>query len=291
MPEVVRAHLGGALWDEVFDEVQGHYFAPTRERFAIPLLKETNDASPYDTYQTVAFWKWAEANKPLIVRDTIEDRRSATHMQVPSVLHVIENVMIVDYLDSFKRVWTDVDFLSFTYDARYLKDFDVEESRAGELWSFDPKDYRLGKPKKVDEDAHNVALPGAGSSESEPVLMEFEVLPHLTAQVLKIESSGLTGTLHVRFPVVEAPLDARVLLTDAQSNDALDLFAVRDLSKKHGDVELNFDSDKRAYIFVVDPEWSYPSSATPTKGEIAIWVSPGDPSTPWPVPPQILTTE
>ena len=281
---------GTASWamDEVFDKVQGHYFAPTRERFAIPLLKETNDASPYDTYQTVAFWKWAEANKPSIVRHTIEDRRSATHMQVPSVLHVIENVMIVDYLDSFKRVWTDVDFLSFTYDARYLKDFDIEEFRAGELWSPDPKDYRLGKPKKVDEDAHNVALPGTGSSESEPVLMAFEVLPHLTAQVLKIESSGLTGTLHVRFPVTEVPLDARVLLTDAQSNDALSVFAVRDLSKKHGDVELNFDPDKRAYIFIVDPEWSYPSSATPTKGEIAIWVSPGEPSTPWPVPPEFL---
>ncbi len=47
---------------------------------------------------------------------------------------------------------------------------------------------------------------------------------------------------------------------------------MRDLSKEHGDVTLDFDPDKEAIVFVVDPQWSYPSSTTPVTAEMKAWV-------------------
>ena len=98
------------------------------------------------------------------------------------------------------------------------------------------------------------------------------MLPHLSAHVTKFENEDLTGSLHVRFPKTSAPLDARVLIIDAASKDVVESDRVRDLSQEHGDVTLDFDPDKEAIVFVVDPKWGYPSSTAAVKGIMKAWV-------------------
>ncbi len=265
---------GMACWamDEAFDEIQDHYNATPRARFQVPLLQEITKASPYDVYETVAFWKWAEAKKPDIIKRILEDRYATTHSTVPGLPIIIENFAIIDHLTSLKKLWSDIDFLEFAYDALYVKDFDTEEKREDELWWPDQNTPYLGPPKKVEARANVIVQPGQGDSEATAQVLELQVRPHLTADVLEVESAGPKGTLHVQFPVLSAALDARVFVIDAATNELQDSFTVRDLSKKHNDVTLSFDPDKKAEIIVVDPEWSYASSTTPVKGLITAWV-------------------
>jgi PKD repeat protein len=264
---------GTAAWamDEVFDDIQDVYFATRVQRFRVPLLQPANDASPRDTYETVAFWKWADANNPNIVAKILEDEFRASHTTVPGLQAPLENLAHVDHLETLKRLWTDVDFLKFTYDARYLKNFDTGETKEHEIW-YTGGDPYLGPPKQVTYRLGETLFDGAGDSESNPVRMELEVRPHLTADVMHIESYDLTGTLHVRFPVLSAPLDARVILIDRTSAELQSSQTVEDLSQKHGDVEMRFSPDEEAVIFVVDPRWSYSSDTEPIKGEILAWV-------------------
>jgi PKD repeat protein len=275
---------GTASWamDEVFDELPSlddYYYAPTVERFWVSLLKRTDKASPTDIYQTVGFWKWAEAKSPGIIQRVLEDQFTLTHETAPGPQGPVENLIWVDFLSSFKTVWNSADFLDFTYNARYLKDFDQEETKARELWSSIEGSVRLEAPKKVVPEADftlahrtDTSPESKGDSESNPAVVEFTLLEQLTAYVTTFRSFDLTGTLHVRFPVTTVPLDARVLLVDAQTKDAIDAFTVRDLSKSHEDVKLPFDPSKEAVVFVVDPRWSYPSSTTAVAGEMKAWV-------------------
>ncbi|MBW2379624.1 MAG: PKD domain-containing protein [Deltaproteobacteria bacterium] len=275
---------GTASWamDEVFDEMAklvDHYSAPSVLRFKTPLLMLSNQGSPKDTYQTVAFWKWAEAKKPGIVKSILDDQFALTHKMSTSSKEPIENNNWVDYLTSVKTLWSDANFLEFVQNARYLKDYDTEETERGELWSEHDGAVRLGAPKRVIADdfrdmaRHSSAKPNAkGDSKDNPSVVEFSVLPHLSAHVTKFENEDLTGSLHVKFPKTTARLDARVLIIDAESKDVIESDTVRDLSMEHGDVTLDFDPDKEAVVFIVDPEWRYPSSTTPVKGTIKAWV-------------------
>lgn len=275
---------GTASWamDEVFDELptlDDYYHAPKVDRFKTPLLTLGNNAKPTDPYETVAFWKWAEAKNPGFIKKVLDDQFLLTHKSSPGAMGPIENLDWFDYLSSVTGLWKDADFLEFVYNARYLKDYDTEESEPRELWSGDEKLGRLGLPKTViaDKDVEmarrsNSSTGAKGDAEDNPALVQFTVLPHLTAYVAKFVNEDLTGTLHVRFPKTSADLDARVLIIDADTKDVVESDTVRDLSQEHGDVTLDFDSDKEAIVFIVDPEWTYPWSTTAAQGEIKAWV-------------------
>jgi hypothetical protein len=287
---------GTSEWacDEVFDEDIDQYFATKWQRFAVPLNQEGYKDNL--EYETVGFWKWAESQKPGIIQDTIEDRWWLTHKRAPGP-SIIENSTTADYLTSFKTMWPEVDFMEFTLAARYFKDFDFEggdkaENRAGELWAPDPY---LGPPKKVHLDSAKSANiePGVvGDSENNPLEMTFNLKQHLTADVLRIGSPDLEGSLHVRFPKTpNAPVEARVLMLDRDTGDVGDTALIFDLRNGPTDaVFADFDSDKEAVIFIVDPRWEYDAADTPIKGGIEAWIE--DPC--GPIPPgaiEVSTTE
>ena len=276
---------GTASWamDEVFDEIAGlddYYFAPKQERFWKPLTALTNKASPTDTYQTVAFWKWAEAKNPGIIKTILEDQFSLTHTGGIGSKGPIENLDWVDFLTSFKQKWSDADFLEFVYNARYLKDYDKEETKPGELWSDDSTRPRLHGPKWVlaEVDANmarrtSSAPNSTGDAEDNPTIAQFTLVPPLTAHVTKLTNFDLTGALHVRFPKTSRALDGRVVIIEAGSGDFVGMDTVRDLSKEHGDVTMDFDPNKEAIVLVVDPEWTYPTSTPATVGDVKAWVA------------------
>jgi PKD repeat protein len=269
---------GTASWamDEVFDSIRDTYYATTWKRFEVPLLQMATSADSDVAYQTVAFWKWAEANNATIIRRIIEDRFLQSHTSVVGLSHVIENLANVDYLSSLTALWATADFLEYAYDARYLKDFDTQEDREGELWWEDTANPEarpfLGPPKVVYEQDKKVVSKGAGDSETNPVRLAIELKRHLTADVQLVENVDLVGTLHVRFPVLQAPLDARVIVLDRTTNDLEDSYTVRDLSIEHVDVQTSFDPDEKAVIFVADPSWSYAADATPITAKVQVWV-------------------
>lgn len=276
---------GTASWamDEVFDEIAGlddYYFAPKPERFWKPLTALTNKASPTDTYQTVAFWKWAEAKQPGIIKTILEDQFSLTHTGAIGSKGPLENLIWVDFLSSFKSKWKDADFLEFVYKARYLKDYDQEESNPRELWSDDLTHQRLHGPKWVLAEASpNMARrsatdPGSkGDAEDNPIVVKFNLAAPLTAHVTKLTNLDLTGALHVRFPKTARALDAHVVIIEAGSGDFVQMDTARDLSIEHGDVTMEFDPNKEAVVIVVDPEWTYPSGAADTAVEWKAWVA------------------
>jgi len=278
---------GTASWamDEVFDEIAGlddYYFAPKQERFWKPLTLLTTKAST-DNYQTVAFWKWAEAKNPGIIKTILDDQFSLTHTGGIGSKGPIENLDWVDFLTSFKQKWKDADFLEFVYNARYLKDFDMEESKPAELWSDDAKgaeSARLFGPKRVlAEVTANMArrttsAPNStGDAEDNPTVVNFTLVPPLTAHVTKLTSFDLTGALHVRFPKTSRPLDGRVVIIEKGSGDFVEMDTVRDLSKEHGDVTMAFDPNKEAIVIIVDGEWTYPTGGAESVGDVKAWVA------------------
>jgi PKD repeat protein len=272
---------GSACWamDEVYDDIQGYYFATPRGRLQEPMVKPKTKADAVDAYRTVAFWKWAETHNSEIVRAVLQDRFARSHSIVGSSA-IIENTVVTDYLTSFKALWPDADFLQFAYDSLYEKDYDESETRENELWSSKGALPLLGPKNEVTPTSKLKVEAGKGDSEANAVTTLLIVQPHLSSDVVEVGSKGLKGTLHVRFPQLSEPLDARVFVLDTNSNVLEDSYTLRDLSKKHEDAKVIFDPDKKAEILVVDPRWSYPSSKNPIQGNVAVWVE--DPCGPLP---------
>lgn len=264
---------GSATWamDEVYDQIQGRYHATPRKRFSAPLVQSELDLKSKVPYQTVAFFKWAESEQSEIVRAVLQDRFARNHYLIGSSA-IIPNTMVTDYLTSFKALWPDADFLQFAYDSLYEKDYDKSETRAGELWHEPLPTSGLGPPKKVQPSSTLEIEEGKGDSEANADTSFAVVLPHLTADLLEIQSKGPEGTLHVRFEQIAEPLDARVFVLDKASNEVQESYTVRDLSKKHEDVKLRFDPDKKAEVLVVDPRWSYPPSPNEANAAFDFWV-------------------
>ncbi len=274
---------GTADWagDEVFNESLDFYHATEWRRFEVPLNQEGYGDS--NEYQTVGFWKWAESETPDIILHTVEDRRVLTHESTADgQVSIVENDTVTNYLPSFKKLWPDVDFMEYTYAARYSKDFDTDEIHEDELWWTDPY---LGPPKKVylDPSKEGVIEAGvAGDSEDNPLAMTFNLTQHLTADVLKIGSPNLEGALHLRFPnTPNAPLQARALMLDRATGDVEDVSLIDDLQYGPEDVVFaDFNSDKEAVILIVDARWEYDADDTPITGEIEAWIADPCGSTP-----------
>ncbi|MBW1905748.1 MAG: PKD domain-containing protein [Deltaproteobacteria bacterium] len=263
---------GTATWamDEVFDDIRDSYHATPWARFTIPLLKEAETTAALHAYRNVAFWKWAETNNPTIIRRTLEAHYASTHSTLAGARNPVENGAIVDYLLAYWGLGVELDFLDFTYKARYLKDFDTGETRDGEIWSQGSK--QLGRPKEIQfTNGANVSKV-AGDAPNNTVTVKFELKPHLTAEVIQIKSVDLEGTLHVRFLAPSAPLDAKLLVVDKASYDKIEADTVRDTSSTSRDLTAKLSPDEHAYIFVVDPRWNYTTSTAPIEGELEVWV-------------------
>jgi hypothetical protein len=276
---------GTAAWamDEVFDQIPDSYYATQWYRFEDPLTKKASDADREVTYRTVGFWKWAEATNSDVIRRILEDRYVTTHMTVPGAPDLVENLEVTDYLSSLKKLWDKADFLEFTYQLRYAKEFDTEEDQNdGELWWTDPY---CGEPKYVyvtDARSGEIEAGVVGDSEDNPLVIPFELKPHLTANALRIASPNLEGALRVRFPhTPNAPLEAYVLIHNDETYNLEKKSRIPDLRDgPTDDVSADFNSDKMAVILIVDPRWQYDTGGKPFKGEIEAWIE--DPCGPIP---------
>jgi len=264
---------GTADWamDEVFDYIHDRYHAMTWYRFETPLNEDNSKNN--DEYRTVGFWKWGESHRAGIIRQIIEHKFLLTHTTPPGSKTMVENFTVTDYLTSLKAMWPDADFLTFVYDARYGKDFDTDETLDKELWAPDPY---LGPEKEIyvkQENTDSIADAVSGDSPSNPIKLTFSLARHLTAEAFRVENLDMEGDLHIKFPVTAGdPVDAHVLILDANTLDLEDEHIVRDLSKAHADTKAKFDSDKEAVIFVADGRWLNNSDVAPTTGDIKVWI-------------------
>jgi len=248
---------GTATWamDEVFDDIRDDYHATPWTRFNIPLLKEATKTDALHAYRNVAFWKWAEANNETIIRRTLEDHYALTHSTLPGARNPVETYAIIDFLLSLKKLWRKVDFLDFTYRARYLKDFDTEETRTGEIWSDGTGE--LGKPKEIQFTNGTIVSTIVGGTEDNPATVEFELKPHLTAEVIQVKSVDLTGTLHVQFITPSEPFDAMLIVVDKASYDEKESDTIRDITSTARHLTAKFSPDEHAYVLVVDSLWTH----------------------------------
>ncbi len=280
---------GTATWamDEVYDQIRGLYHATPWSRFDIPILKAvTNTVSRY-AYHNVAFWKYAETFNTGIIKRMLEDHYANTHSTLPGARNPVENVALVDHLLSFKKLWSDVDFLDFTYRARYLKDFDISETRDDELWSKGSDE--LGEPKAIIYKNGTIISQLAGASEDDAVEVGFTLAPHGTADVIQVESLDLSGTLNVRFLAPFQGYDAMLIVVDTENYDVQASDTVRNISGSTGDLMAKLTPDELAYIFVVDPQWNYPPGTPSKLSKLEVWIE--DPCGGQPQPDIEVSTE
>ena len=264
---------GTATWamDEVFDDIRDYYHATPWTRFSIPLLQETTETDGLHAYRNVAFWKWAESNNETIIQRMLDDQYALTHSTLAGARNPVENYATVDHLLSMWKLWGYVDFLDFAYTARYLKDFDTGETRKGEIWSDGTAE--LGRPKNIQFTNGTSVSTVVGGTPNNAATVEFELKPHLTAEMIQVTSVDLEGTLHVRFVAPSPPFDAKLFVVDKAGYDEIESDTIRDTSSTVRDLTAKLSPDEHAYIVVVDPRWNYPlRNATPLKGKLEVWV-------------------
>jgi hypothetical protein len=135
---------------------------------------ESDKSNDYQNYRTSGFWKWVYSRQPEAIKDTLWAVWADTHVNAimgGQVLWILENTNEVHYQDTFLSVWPEptFDFLRFAMDACYFKDFDVNETKADELWASYPY---LGSPKVVYAKGGSITTLQSGkpgSSKDDPV--------------------------------------------------------------------------------------------------------------------------
>lgn len=264
---------GTACWaaDEVFDDIPGGYHATRPGRFRAPL--DTADYDGRTEYQTVAFWKWAEAENPGIIRAALLAHCGITHhLDLGGTLR--ENALPVPFKETFVELWPEADFAAFACAALFRKHFETDEIQAGDLWS----DDALGAPGMRSADPENtyVLQPGLpGDSAEDPLVIYYEVQPALAADWFRLKAgngAALSGTLNIAFDPVpgEAPLDAAVCAF--QLGDIAPIAVLRDLRQPHPNITGWFTEGVEAGVFVVDPRWEDAVGGTICRGRFAVWV-------------------
>ena len=270
---------GTACWgsDEVYDDIPDLYHATTWERLQTPLNLEGRKAAKY--YQTSGFWKWVNSKQSDAIKDTLWTVWTDTHtITQGQVLWIMENSTEVHYQDTFLSVWSGYDpnepkpdFLKFAMDACYFKDFDVNETKADELWSNYPY---LGQPKVVYTEKGKLTTLQSGkpgSSKVDPAEITYGLTQYLTIDIRVIDTLDLAGTLHVKFAETGpgTTYDAAVIVHRGDTEAKIEI--VRDLSKPHAEITAPFKPGDEAVIIVADPRW-LTTPHNPGFGMVQAWI-------------------
>lgn len=259
---------GTAEWarDEVFDAIPGNYDAPAGVRFEKPLNQPVGVGDD-SAYQTVAFWKWLESTAPGMIAAIVADHRTRTRILVSPTVDIL-NTVDAAYLDGLLALDPAIEFLDFATAALWRKDFDVNETGAGDLW--DPA--KLGRSRQVPTDLLQVIelkRGEPGESESNPMDVPYLLSAHLTATTQRFVNldGSLTGTLHLRFP---ARTDHRVgVAVVAYSPREVLLY---DLSVERS-VEMELSPGEPVVVIETDDDWLSASGA-PHANTFDAWVEP-----------------
>lgn len=264
---------GTACWaaDEVFDAQPGGYHATQPGRFHAPL--DTADYNGQTEYQTVAFWKWVEAENPGMIRATLYAHCGITHdLDLGGVLR--ENAAPKLFKDPFVELWPEADFTAFVCTALFRKQFENDEIQVGDLWADDALGA-YGVCPANPEDTY-VLHPGhPGESAENPLVIHYEVQPALSADWFLFKTgpdSALSGTLHMAFELVtgEAPLDA--VAYAFQFGDIAPIAEFRDLRQPHPEAAGWFTEGVEIGVFIVDPRWGSISDRTTCQGQFTVWI-------------------
>ncbi|MFO7973030.1 MAG: PKD domain-containing protein [Candidatus Hydrogenedentota bacterium] len=266
---------GTASWaqDEVYDEFTNHYQAPDHTRFFIPM--NIDKYNKRTEYQTIVFWKWAEAVNPGVIGAMIADHLPATHSAVSGGNRIKNNTAIA-WQDSMLNVWPGVDFNQFCIDALYLKNFDKNETGEGDLWTT-LGNYPCILPHYFVQNRMNTLAPGGeGDGENNKKTLQFNVKQHLTVDACYVLASddGPFGRLHVEFPATGQPLDA-VVISNGDLPSGVGPFAIvklKDLSTEDKKAVVPFFQSNEVIIMVTDSRWQQDPADTPLQIAAEVWV-------------------
>jgi hypothetical protein len=222
-------------------------------------------------YETVGFWKWAEAKVAGSILATILNQQLATHSLLLTG-QFVENANAQPHQNAFLTAYPDPDFLEFVVAAKYTKDFDTNETLAGDLWAPSPQ---LGSPGTVEVFAYNdITLRDGdpGDSKDNPRHVGYSVTQFLSSDAVLVHSQDLTGSLHVKPPQLDPgqTLDAAIIVDRGGADGAVT--RIEDLSLAHEDFVTRFSPHRRATILFVDPRWFNDPADVATSGEFEIWI-------------------
>ena len=219
---------GTACWasDEIYDDIPGNYFATPPARFLQSLncavcelvnwdggISNPNIDYPVYHYWTVAFWKWLYNVDRSTILSIIQHHNSVTHVTYNPIVKNDSNNSY--YLDSLKKLYPNLDFNKFVLDSLYLKDYDIDETLPGDLWT-DSLTFPegLGPPKTFSDRLRNFIVTelekdGPGHGEDNKVEIDYFLRYSLSAspKIIKIAdgNKGLSGTLVLKFDPPPAP--------------------------------------------------------------------------------------
>jgi len=262
---------GTADWasDEVGDFFPYAYNSPDGTRFWQPLALPVPLGDPR-AYETVAFWKWLEQKGGGSVKDLVNHHRSLTQKMVGNAW--VSKSGAQRYFASLQALYPYVDFFEFAKSSLFRKDYDANETTAGDLWSA----TELGARNELPAD---FTRPGAitwltpGYDAANPYEIEHELAPHWTADATLIRSdktNPVAGTLHLLFnkPV---DMDVDVIVIPACGNEEI----VRDVQTQPVGTEITvpFGPGEDVVLIVASKRFAEPSGT----GEFVTWawVEPG----------------
>jgi PKD repeat protein len=262
---------GTAEWasDEVGDSFPYAYNSPDGTRFWQPLQLPVPLGHPL-AYETVAFWKWLEQKGGGSITALIDHHRSLTQKMVGNAW--VSKSGAQRYFSSLQALYPYVDFFEFAKSSLFRKDYDANETAAGDLWSATELGPRNQLPADFTKPSAVVWLTPSYDA-AQPYVITHELAPHWTADAALIRSDAanpVAGTLHLLFnkPV---DMDVDVIVIPACGSEEI----VRDVQTQPVGTEITvpFGPGEDVVLIVASKRFAEPSGTG--EFETWAWVEPG----------------
>jgi len=260
---------GTAAWasDVVFDSIPDRYNAPAGNRFTIP-LNQPGESDDF-VYETVGFWKWFAERNPGGIQAIL-----ARHYVTTVADGMLLDLVPAYFLEHLAELFPSLEFPEFAVDALYYKNFDTDETGAGDLFAED----RLGPtntlPLYFDADAFRTTFGSGrpGDSGSNVARLDYTLSKYLTATVAVIENAtgaeALEGTLHLKFGTdFDEPLAVRIISTESgRERKYSDVGAA-------GEILVPFRKDSKIVVIPAYGQWKDPDPfSVATTRQLEAWV-------------------
>lgn len=219
---------GVADWamDEVYDDTDAiHIVFPTRLR--IPLNLPGNSQSYL--YETHFFWKWLSSQSNTLGANPIK-KIMDHHNLLTQFPFGIKNDIEVLFLDNLISLFPNLSYIDFAKAVLLDKNFDLNENKAGDLWSKEsmgtllsgitqspvPDYFRKNRGDKTPSQLEIISGK-AGESVNNPLMVDYTVWPYLSVDVriikANVSETGGTpeGDLHLLFKADKYTMDVTVI--------------------------------------------------------------------------------
>lgn len=251
---------GTAGWAADLAYETSKYYAPTGERFLIPLNIPSEEVVTADHYETIVFWKWLESSNARTIWKVVTHHALRT---LPSNGKVaLETDVKGLYLDDLLQVTQNLDFLDFAKASLFWKGFEEDEKGPLDLWSKD----KLGPPRDVpayfrEPNQHRVyqlKKGGEGDGEDQAVEITAEVTSYLTADLVIVANSdgldALTGSLYLEFSGL-GETNVKAVVIERNTGKEIPVEQVGSSPIK---IALPFAPKAEVIVILVDDTWQSP---------------------------------